>query len=285
MYSAILTVHSYLRYAVLLLVLLVVVRYVAGLLGSRAWNDGDEATGRWMIRVWDLQFLLGLVLYFLSPIVQFGFVNFGQAMGDVRLRQFLIEHPLLNLLAIAVLHVGWIRAAKAADDRDRMVRALVFIAVAVVLVVLSIPWSGRPLLRTTIDPPAALLIASPAMARVPAPTNGANLDGVPEAIQSAAHRAVTALRDLVRSRFVGLGVTGSALGRDSKAGARRSHAGRGRRVVQLPLTEVTRANSLSMRAAAAADRGPRAKEATLARRWSTLPVPDSTVLTPGWSMQ
>ena len=153
MYSAILTVHSYLRYAVLLLVLLVVLRYVAGLLSSRAWNDGDEGIGRWMIRVWDLQFLLGLVLYFLSPIVQFGFANFGEAMADAQLRQFLIEHPLLNVLAIGALHVGWIRAGKAADDRGRMVRALVFIAIAVVLVLLSIPWSGRPLLRTTITPP------------------------------------------------------------------------------------------------------------------------------------
>ena len=153
MYSAILTVHSYLRYAVLLMVLLAVLRYVAGLLHSRAWNDGDEGIGRWMIRVWDLQFLLGLVLYFLSPIVQFGFANFGEAMADAQLRQFLIEHPLLNVLAIGALHVGWIRAGKAADDRGRMVRALVFIAIAVVLVLLSIPWSGRPLLRTTVGAP------------------------------------------------------------------------------------------------------------------------------------
>ena len=153
MYSAILTVHSYLRYAVLLLVLLTVLRYVAGLLSSRAWNDGDEGIGRWMIRVWDLQFLLGLVLYFLSPIVQFGFANFGEAMGDAQVRQFLIEHPLLNLLAIGALHMGWIRARKAADDRGRMVRALLFIAIAAALVLLSIPWSGRPLLRTSIGPP------------------------------------------------------------------------------------------------------------------------------------
>ena len=153
MYSAILTVHSYLRYAVLLMVLLAVLRYVAGLLHSRAWNDGDEGIGRWMIRVWDLQFLLGLVLYFLSPVVQFGFANIREAMGDAQTRQFLIEHPLLNLLAIGALHVGWIRAGKAADDRGRMVRALVFIAIAVVLVLLSIPWSGRPLLRTTVGAP------------------------------------------------------------------------------------------------------------------------------------
>jgi hypothetical protein len=153
MYSAILTVHSYLRYAVLLMVLLAVLRYVAGLLHSRAWNDGDEGIGRWMIRVWDLQFLLGLVLYFLSPVVQFGFANIREAMGDAQTRQFLIEHPLLNLLAIGALHMGWIRARKAADDRGRMVRALVFIAIAVVLVLLSIPWSGRPLLRTTVGAP------------------------------------------------------------------------------------------------------------------------------------
>ena len=156
MYSAILTVHSYLRYAVLAFVLLAVLRYAAGLLTGRAWNDGDEGLGRWMIRVWDLQFLLGLVLYFLSPIVQFGFANFGEAMGDSQLREFLVEHPVLNLLAIGVLHAGWIRARKAADGRGRMARALVFIAIAAVLVLVSIPWSGRPLLRTTVGPPQLL---------------------------------------------------------------------------------------------------------------------------------
>ena len=153
MYSAILTVHSYLRYAVLVLVLLVLLRYAAALSSGRPWNDGDEGIGRWMIRVWDLQFLLGLVLYFLSPIVQFGFANFGDAMGDSQLRQFLVEHPVLNLLAIGVLHAGWIRAGKAADDRGRRMRVLVFVAIAAVLVLVSIPWSGRPLLRTAITPP------------------------------------------------------------------------------------------------------------------------------------
>ena len=152
MYSYALTAHSYLRYAVLLLVLLVLLRCVAGLIRGSAWDGGDAGLGRWLIRVWDLQFLLGLVLYFMSPIVQFAFANFGEAMGDRQLREFTLEHPLLMLLATAALHIGWVRARKAASDRGKLLRWLIFVAVAALLTAISIPWEGRPLLRTSVGP-------------------------------------------------------------------------------------------------------------------------------------
>ena len=73
-------------------------------------------------------------------------------MGDRQLREFAVEHPLLVLLATAVLHVGWIRARKAAADRGKLLRWLIFVAVATLLTVIAIPWEGRPLLRTSIGP-------------------------------------------------------------------------------------------------------------------------------------
>ena len=152
MYSFALTAHSYLRYAVLLMVLLVLLRSTAGLIRGSAWDGGDAGLGRWLIRVWDLQFLLGLVLYFLSPITQFALANLGAAMGDRQLREFTVEHPLLMLLATAALHVGWVRARKAAGDRGKLLRWLIFVAVATLLTVISIPWEGRPLLRTSVGP-------------------------------------------------------------------------------------------------------------------------------------
>ena len=152
MYSFLLAAHSWLRYAVLLMVLLVLLRSAAGLLRGRAWGGADEGLGRWLIRVWDLQFLLGLVLYFLSPITQFALANFGEALADRQLRVIAVEHPLLMLLATAALHVGWVRARNSAGDRGRLLRWLLFVAAAALLTAIAIPWEGRPLLRTSADP-------------------------------------------------------------------------------------------------------------------------------------
>lgn len=152
MYSFLLAAHSWLRYAVLLMVLLVLLRSAAGLLRGGAWGGADEGLGRWLIRVWDLQFLLGLVLYFLSPITQFALANFGEALADRQLRMIAVEHPLLMLLATAALHVGWVRARNSAGDRGRLLRWLLFVAAAALLTAIAIPWEGRPLLRTSAGP-------------------------------------------------------------------------------------------------------------------------------------
>ena len=153
MYSFLLIVHSWLRYPVLLVLLLVVLRCATGLRRGREWDDViDDGLGHWLMRLWDLQFLLGLVLYFLSPITHFAFANFGEAMGDRQLRVVTLEHPLLMLLATAALHAGWARAHKSAPARARLLRWLIFVAAAALLAAIAIPWEGRPLLRISTGP-------------------------------------------------------------------------------------------------------------------------------------
>ena len=152
MYSFLLIVHSWLRYPVLLVLLLVVLRCATGLRRGREWDEVDDGLGYWLMRLWDLQFLLGLVLYFLSPITHFAFANFGEAMGDRQLRVVTLEHPLLMLLATAALHAGWARARKSAPARARLLRWLIFVAAAALLAAIAIPWEGRPLLRISTGP-------------------------------------------------------------------------------------------------------------------------------------
>ena len=156
MYSFALVVHSYLRYPVLLLLAVVLLRALAALVRGSDWLPADTSLGRWMIRAWDVQLLLGLVLYYLSPITQFGLANFGQAMADGQLRMFTVEHPVLLLLATAVLHVGWVRLRRVQSARGKHLRWLIFSAVAAALAVAAIPWQGRPLLRTIVEAPAIL---------------------------------------------------------------------------------------------------------------------------------
>jgi cytochrome c biogenesis factor len=152
MYSAFLMIHNLLRWVVLLLAILVVVRAVLGVTGRREWAAADQTAGQWFGRMMDLQLLLGLVLYtFLSPFVRDAFADFGAAMRNPPLRFFAVEHLVGMIVAVALVHIGTARIKKAKDAAQRHKSALIFYALALVIMLLSIPWpgtaGGRPLLR------------------------------------------------------------------------------------------------------------------------------------------
>lgn len=152
MYSITLYGHSFMRYVVIAFTLFTILKCVTVLFHQRVWSQTDDNLGRWTIRVWDMQFLLGLVLYFMSPISQFGLANFGEAMANQQLRQITLEHPILNLLAITILHVGWVLVRRLVSGSSKHTAWLSTIVVSMVLVFLAIP-SGRPWLRFSIGGP------------------------------------------------------------------------------------------------------------------------------------
>ena len=144
MYDVMIALHSVLRWLVLLLGLLAVGRGIAGWSG-RSWTASDNRAGALFVGLLDLQLLIGLILYlFLSPTVRAATVNIGAAMGDPMLRFFLVEHAFGMLLAVTLAHIGRIRIRKATDDRRRHRQAAIYFGIALVLVLLSIPWPGMP---------------------------------------------------------------------------------------------------------------------------------------------
>jgi hypothetical protein len=144
MLSAVLTVHSLLRWVVLLAGLVAVGLGIAGWRG-RSWQPVDRIAGRAFIGTLDLQLLIGLLLYVvLSPTVGSAMANIGEAMRDSMARFFLVEHPLGMVAAIALAHVGNVRIKKSADDAQRHRTAAIFFGLALLLILLSIPWPGMP---------------------------------------------------------------------------------------------------------------------------------------------
>ena len=141
-YTTILIVHSWLRWAVL----------AAGLAAAfRGGTDRNDTGGKWFTILLDVQFLLGLLLYFvLSPITGAAFEDFGAAMRVPQLRFFAVEHTLGMVLALTLAHIGRARVRKAAPER-RGRTALIFYGLALVIILASIPWpgmpAGRPLFR------------------------------------------------------------------------------------------------------------------------------------------
>jgi NADH:ubiquinone oxidoreductase subunit 2 (subunit N) len=89
-----------------------------------------------------LQLLVGLVLYFISPV---GISNFsGEAMGDSMARLYMLEHPLTMIIAIILITVGYSKAKKKGDNATRYKKILIYYGLGLFLILLRIPWSAWP---------------------------------------------------------------------------------------------------------------------------------------------
>ena len=142
MYPLLLTLHSLLRWAVIAAGLAAFLKPFGA--GGRPWAAADDKAGLWFVMALDLQFLLGLILYVgVSPITRTVFNDFGAAMGNSALRFWAVEHLFGMLVAIALVHIGRVKIRKA-DGARRPRLAMIFYGLALLAVLISIPWPGTP---------------------------------------------------------------------------------------------------------------------------------------------
>ena len=153
MYSSALWLHSWLRWAVLLTGLVAWFRAISGKTARRPWTPQDELWGLLLTVSVDLQLLAGLVLYFfLSPITKIGISNFAAAMRINVARFFMVEHAIGMLAAVALLHIARVKIRKAANAERKHRLAMVLFGIALVLIIISIPWPGMPVARPLLRP-------------------------------------------------------------------------------------------------------------------------------------
>ena len=152
MYPFVLTLHNITRWLVLILAVIAIARSFSGLSGKKKWSAADDRAGMLFTMLLDIQLLLGLILYFfLSPTTTGALSNFGAAMGAALVRYFAVEHSLGMLVAVVVAHLGRSASRRAHSDRNKFRRAAIWFTLALVIILVSIPWpfmaAGRPWFR------------------------------------------------------------------------------------------------------------------------------------------
>jgi hypothetical protein len=151
-YEVVLILHSWVRWGVLIFVLVVTISSFRGHKTGQPWTPKDEKRHLALIVFADVQLALGALLYLvLSPLARAFVSDPGHLVHDHTIRFFGLEHPTMMLIAIVLLHVGRTRSKKLdGPSRHRVVALLGLIAFLAIAA--SIPWPGlrhgRPLLRT-----------------------------------------------------------------------------------------------------------------------------------------
>ena len=141
MYTGLLHTHNMFRWLVLIVIVLAVVFAFIGWINKRDWNKKDNITGLILTIFMDIQFLVGIILYaFVSPITKAAFSDFGAAMKNADLRFYAVEHILMMVIALVLVHIGRSKSKKTVAPWKKHRVAAIFYGIALVLILAAIPW-------------------------------------------------------------------------------------------------------------------------------------------------
>ena len=138
MYTALQSAHSIFAYVVLAILFMASLNAITGLTGKRLFKDKDLRLSLFALIVSHLQLLLGIVIYFISPL---GLSSLGQ-MSDSALRLTSLEHPLINIVAIVFITIGWSKHKKEESHNGKYKKIAIFYTLGLLLILSRLPWSN-----------------------------------------------------------------------------------------------------------------------------------------------
>lgn len=133
-YNILVSAHSGLRWLVLIFLFIALFQTF-----TKRGKFGDIKESRFVLLTLiftHIQLLAGLILYFISPKVQFG----GSTMGSSVLRFFTVEHSLLMIIAVILITMGYSRAKRSTKPFNV---AFNLYLIALILILIGIPWPFR----------------------------------------------------------------------------------------------------------------------------------------------
>ena len=135
MYEIIQKLHSGWAYLTVLLAVIAVVNSIIGFVSKKEYKDTDKKIGLYALGAIHTQALIGLLVYFVSPLGLSGF-----SMSDSALRLTSMEHPLINVLGIVLMTIGWVKHKKLSSSESKFKNVAIYYGIGLLLILSRIPW-------------------------------------------------------------------------------------------------------------------------------------------------
>jgi len=151
-YTTLLVLHSILRWVVVASAVFALWRAYSGWLAKKPWEPLDDRAGVLYTGLFDLQLLVGIILYFFSsPITAVVLQSFNASMANSVSRFYGLEHITVMTVAVLLAHVGRAMTNRGESAQRKHRAAAVWYTISLLLVIAAIPWPfltyGRPWIR------------------------------------------------------------------------------------------------------------------------------------------
>ncbi len=141
MYEIIFTIHSYVAYVVLAILLLVFINAIRGWFGNKMFTpEKDYRISLFGLILAHIQLLIGLILYFVSAKGLNTVQELGMGGMDSASRLLAIEHPFVNILAVILITVGWSRHKKFLEAKKKFKSIAIFYGLGLLFILSRLPW-------------------------------------------------------------------------------------------------------------------------------------------------
>lgn len=153
MYQTLLPLHSIIRWLLVIGLLYCIVRSIIGLASKSPYDKLDNFFRGFTSGVSHIQLIIGLVLYFKSPITTYFRSNTAAALGYVDIAFFGVFHISFMIISVLLLTIGASKVKRVKTDSEKHKQILWWFGIATILIFLAIPWpfnpyAPRPYLRT-----------------------------------------------------------------------------------------------------------------------------------------
>ena len=133
--------HSYMAYIVLAVLIFAVINALMGWLGKKDFTmHKDLRISLFALILSHIQLLIGLILYFVSPNGIKAIQALGMSGLNAPARLLALEHPLINIIAIALITIGWSRHKKFMESDKKFKSIAIFYGLGLLLILSRIPW-------------------------------------------------------------------------------------------------------------------------------------------------
>jgi len=135
MYEILKHTHSGLRWVALILILLAIYNSIT----AKEFGKRQKLINLFSMVSLHTQLILGLVLYFNSPLVRF----YQGWMKDAEDRFYGMEHLAGMVIAIALITFGYVKSKKGTTPAEIYKPIKLFYIIGLILILASIPWPFR----------------------------------------------------------------------------------------------------------------------------------------------
>lgn len=135
-------IHSYWAYLVLIVLILAVVNAILGLTSKKKFEAKDLRISLFALIASHIQLIIGFISYYMSSFYEtMRDVGMGEVMKNSELRKLLVEHPLMMIVSIILITIGFSKHKKKTTDLAKFKTISIFYTIALIIILGMIPWN------------------------------------------------------------------------------------------------------------------------------------------------